>query len=284
MRGVRQTRSGISVLGEQDLPAFEALTQRDPVVNVFAAHRARTTRLEPRWLGGQVWGMFDSGELRSACHVGANLVPVECSPEDARAFAGRAAGHGRTVATIVGPQDAVAPMWDVLQPAWGQAREIRWAQAHMALDGEPLVEPDPQVRVTPEDQLDVIYPACVAMYREEVGTDPETGVPQGLYRTRVTQLVSRRWSFSRIEGGRVLFKAEVASASPYAAQVQGVWVNPEHRGEGLSVGGMAAVAQIVRREIAPVCSLYVNHWNLPARRAYERVGFRRTATFATVMF
>ena len=46
------------------------------------------------------------------------------------------------------------------------------------------------------------------------GTDPETGVPPGLYRTRVTQLVSRRWSFSRIEDGRVLFKAEVASASP----------------------------------------------------------------------
>jgi predicted GNAT family acetyltransferase len=47
---------------------------------------------------------------------------------------------------------------------------------------------------------------------------------------------------------------------------------------------MAAVVELVRREVAPVVSLYVNEWNAPARRAYEKVGFRQTATFATVMF
>jgi len=47
---------------------------------------------------------------------------------------------------------------------------------------------------------------------------------------------------------------------------------------------MAAVADLVRREIAPHVSLYVNDWNTPARRAYERVGFAETARFATVMF
>jgi len=47
---------------------------------------------------------------------------------------------------------------------------------------------------------------------------------------------------------------------------------------------VAAVAEACRRDIAPVVSLYANIWNEPARRAYERVGFRQTATFATVMF
>ncbi len=47
---------------------------------------------------------------------------------------------------------------------------------------------------------------------------------------------------------------------------------------------MAAVVDLVRREIAPTVSLYVNDWNVPARRAYERVGFRETARFSTVMF
>jgi predicted GNAT family acetyltransferase len=31
-------------------------------------------------------------------------------------------------------------------------------------------------------------------------------------------------------------------------------------------------------------SLYANAWNEPARRAYARVGFEQTGTFATVMF
>jgi predicted GNAT family acetyltransferase len=81
-----------------------------------------------------------------------------------------------------------------------------------------------------------------------------------------------------------VFKAEVACATPYAAQVQGVWVPPDRRGEGLATAGMAAVVEMVRREVAPVVSLYVNDWNESARRAYERVGFRETTRFATVMF
>ncbi len=58
----------------------------------------------------------------------------------------------------------------------------------------------------------------------------------------------------------------------------------DRRGEGLAVGGMAAVAQLVQKSIAPRVSLYVNEWNEPARRAYERVGFRQTTTFSTIMF
>ena len=84
------TRHGVRPLGTPDLDAFLALTNRNPVVNVFADHRARTTNLEPRWLGGEIWGRFEGGDLVAACHVGANLVPVEATPDDARAFAERA--------------------------------------------------------------------------------------------------------------------------------------------------------------------------------------------------
>jgi predicted GNAT family acetyltransferase len=83
----------------------------------------------------------------------------------------------------------------------------------------------------------------------------------------------------------VVFKAEVACVTPYAAQVQGVWVRPDRRGEGLSTSGMAAVvSHVISTGLAPVVSLYVNEWNTPARAAYARVGFEQTATFATLMF
>jgi predicted GNAT family acetyltransferase len=38
------------------------------------------------------------------------------------------------------------------------------------------------------------------------------------------------------------------------------------------------------RSVAPAVSLYVNDFNLPARRAYERVGLRNVGTFASVLF
>jgi len=281
---VLTTRHGVRPLAAPDLDAFLQLTAQDPVVNVFADYRARTTNLEPRWLGGEMWGRFVDGDLVAACHVGANLVPVQASADDARTFAERALTRGRTVSTIVGPHDAVRVLWDGLAGSWGRPRETRWEQPHLELSGAPLVEPDPGVRRTTREDLEELYPACVAMYTEEVGVSPEYGGGADLYRARVTQLMNRGWSFARFDDGRLVFKAEVACASPYAAQVQGVWVPPDRRGEGLAISGMAAVADLVRREIAPVVSLYVNEWNTPARRAYASVGFRETARFSTVMF
>ncbi|HWJ81322.1 MAG TPA: GNAT family N-acetyltransferase [Nocardioides sp.] len=277
------TRHGVRVLGSADLDAFLALARQEPVVNVFAIHRAHTTNLEPRWLGGEMWGRFDAGRLVAACHVAANLVPVQADEDDAIAFAERALARRRTVSTIVGPQDAVRPFWERVSGAWGAPRDARWDQRHLVLDRPPDVDPDPRVRISVRDDLDVLYPACVSMYTEEVGVSPEIGGAE-LYRARVSQLISRAWSFARYDDGELVFKAEVACATPDAAQIQGVWVPPDRRGQGLATAGMAAVVNLVRARIAPVVSLYVNDWNLSARHAYERVGFVETARFATVMF
>jgi predicted GNAT family acetyltransferase len=278
------TQHGLRLLGRSDLPAMLELAARDPVVNVFVDYRSRLTQLDPRWLGGEVWGYQVRGRLVSACHSAANLVPVQASDEALAAFADRAAAHRRRCATIVGPTQTVARLWAHLEPHWGPARELRWDQPHLQTGSVPEVPGDPLVRRSERADLEVLYPACVAMYTEEVGVSPEEGGGADLYRARTAQLVAKGWSFSRIERGEVVFKAEVAAASPYACQIQGVYVPPHRRGEGLATAGMAAVVRLALRDIAPVVSLYVNAHNVGARRAYERVGFEQTATFATIMF
>ena len=272
------------MLGPADLPAALEVLAADPVANVFVEYRSRMTQLDPRWLGGQMWGYVVDDELQSMCHVGANLVPVAGTPESCAAFADRATQQRRVSSTIVGPHDAVELLWSGLAEEWGKPRELRWDQPHLETSSEARVQGDPAVRRTTPDEIDVLYPACVAMYREEVGVSPEADGGRNLYRARVAQLVNRGWSFSRIEDGRVLFKAEVACATPTACQIQGVWVDPELRGEGLCTRGMAAVVDVALREIAPTVALYVNAHNAAARTAYERVGFRQSATFSTIMF
>lgn len=277
--------SGVRVLGPPDLPEFLALAAQDPVVNVFVDYRARTTQLDRRWLGGEVLGRFVAGELVSALHVGANLVPVQAGLDDLRAFAEMLAPRRHSCATLVGPHASVDALWSLLAQELGRPRETRWRQPHLEISGPPLVAADPDVRRTHQFDMDQLYPACVAMYTEEVGLSPESGGGAALYRARVAQLVSRGWSFAHFDDdGRVLFKAEVACTSPQAAQIQGVYVVPELRGQGLATAGMAAVVETVRRDIAPTVSLYVNEWNHAARTAYERVGFTETARFSTVMF
>jgi predicted GNAT family acetyltransferase len=283
---VLRTREQVRVLGPGDRDGFVALAEQDPVVNVFADYRARLTNLDERWLGGQVWGRFEGDELVAGCHLGANLVPVQCTPDDVGAFADVALRRRNSVGTIVGPSDVVAALWDLLEPRWAKPREVRARQPHLQMDRHPEIPGDPCVRVTTPADLEVLYPACVAMYTEEVGVSPENDAGGGdLYRARIRQLIGRGWSMASFDEAGVVFKAEVACATPYAAQVQGVWVRPDRRGEGLAVSGMAAVvSHVLGTRMAPVVSLYVNEWNAPARAAYARVGFEQTATFATMMF
>lgn len=231
-----------------------------------------------------MWGWYEDDELLSMCHVGANLVPVNADPEACAAFAERATAQRVGSATVVGPRASVEAIWDGLKGTWDKPREFRWDQPHLELSGGPAIDPDPLVRRTEPGEVELLYPACVAMYTEEVGVSPEYDGGRDLYRARVKQLVNRGWSFSRIEHGTVVFKAEVACVSPATAQIQGVYVDPSRRGEGVAAAGMAAVAVAVLQDLAPVVSLYVNAHNLPARAAYARCGFEQTATFSTIMF
>ena len=102
------------MLGPSDVAAGLEVIATDPVVNVFADYRTRITQLDPRWLGGEMWGYFDGDRLASMCHVGANLVPVEATTDDARAFGERALTRSRSVSTIVGKHEAVEVFWNTV--------------------------------------------------------------------------------------------------------------------------------------------------------------------------
>ncbi len=279
-------RSSVRLLGRHELDEALELCLRDPVTNLFVASRVHAARR--RGAGGEFWGWYDGGALQSLCWAGANLVPVEATAEAVDVFADRARRQGRQCASIVGPAEAVLPLWELLAPSWGPARDVRSTQPLMVIDGPPLVPVDPLVRLTTADDLPVVAPACVAMFTEEVGYSPVAADGGALYHAQVAGLVTAGRSLARIEEGprgrEVVFKAELGSVIPEGAQVQGVWVNPHHRGRGLAAPGMAAVVEIVRARVAPTVSLYVNDYNVRAVRTYERVGFRRVGTFATVLF
>ena len=275
--------STVRPLTAGDLPHLERLIRSDPVTHCFVESRlesaARSGRLGPEW-----WGIDDADEITSAIYLGANIVPVETDSAARAEFARMLLRTGRRGSSIVGPADEVLDLWARLGARWGPARDVRARQLLMAVDRNPLIDPDPQVRAVAMEELDVLMPACIAMFTEEVGVSPVAGGGGAAYRARVAEIVREGRAFARIENDRVVFKAEVGVTTSRACQVQGVWVSPERRREGISVPGMSAVVAHARRVCAPLVSLYVNDYNDPARRCYEAVGFTQVGTFATVLF
>ncbi|QDN90542.1 GNAT family N-acetyltransferase [Streptomyces sp. RLB3-6] len=280
------TQTTTRVLEPSDLDAALAVLDRDPVANAFVASRVQVAGLDPWRLGGEMWGWYEDGMLRSLCYAGANLVPICATPRAVRGFADRARRAGRRCSSIVGPVEATAQLWRLLEPSWGPAREVRAHQPLMVTDRLPAdIVPDPYVRRIRKDEMETIMPACVAMFTEEVGVSPLAGDGGLLYQARVAELVGTGRSFARLDqNGKVVFKAEIGAATRQACQVQGVWVDPEYRGQGLAAPGMAAVMRYALADIAPLVSLYVNDFNTPARATYHRVGFQEVGAFMSVLF
>jgi predicted GNAT family acetyltransferase len=274
----------VRVLDGGDTGQLLALAHRDAVANVFIlSHLEVAGTASPTAGGASILGVFDGGTLLGACWAGANLVPIELAPELAGLVAMAAHRSGRRYASIFGPAETVLAIYAALEQLGQVAHEVRDHQPLLTISGPPAVRSEPALGFGQLADFDKILPACAAMFEEEVGYSPYLGGRE-YYSRRVRSLVRQGHSLVHVNGeGQVVFKAELGAVTQEVTQVQGVWMNPEFRGLGLSAGYMAAVV-VLAQTLAPVTSLYVNDFNAKARATYDRVGFRQVGTFATVLF
>ncbi|MGK5522452.1 GNAT family N-acetyltransferase [Micromonospora sp. URMC 107] len=271
-------------LGESERRAVERLLDLDPFAGAQVAERITARGLAWWRAEGRVLGYGSRRNLESICWLGGNVTPVLATEPAVAAYADLLAGEERLCSSIVGRADAVLGLWDRLSAVWGPARDVRPNQPLLATDALPALRADPEVRRVRASEIDRLFPAAVAMYTEEVGVSPLADDGGRGYRRRVTDLVRTGRAYARFVDGQVVFKAELAVVTRRTAQVQGVWVAPDWRGRGIASAAMAAVVRDTLLRVAPTVSLYVNDFNLPARRVYERCGFRPVGTLATVLF
>lgn len=271
-------------LGSRDLPLMRELMARNPIVNCFVASRVGA-RVEFGWnLPGQLLGFFLDESLESMVFAGANVVPVETDQHSRELFANRLASLGRRCTSIVGERDEVLGLWALLEPTWAPPREIRSDQPVFAISAVPKVLSHPGVRRVDMGELDALLPACVAMFTEEVGVSPLRSGESEAYRSRIAELINQGRAYAIFDGVDVVFKAEVGAVAGGVCQVQGVWVKPELRGQGLATPALSAVISDAMSNFAPVVSLYANSYNKRALRVYHRLGMHQVATFATVLW
>lgn len=270
-------------------PALEQLIAADPLVNaVIAARLAALRTVEPTRLGGVLIGVSREGDrgLCAAAFHGGNLLPIGGGPDDWQVLGEHLADGPRHCTSIVGRAPAVTALWSVLEPRWGPPRAIRERQPLLVLRrGDALpVDADRRLRVMGPADIDRYLPAAAAMFSEELGVSPFAGPAGVSYRRRIEGLLAGGRAFGIVDAdGRMAFKADLGALTSATCQVQGVWVRPDLRGRGLGTAALAGVLQHGLR-LAPSVSLYVNEFNLAARRMYARLGMAQVASLATVLF
>jgi GNAT superfamily N-acetyltransferase len=271
------TTERVRRLDPRDAPAAAALLDVDVVRNAFLRSELRLGALR----SGAWWGVDTGAELRSVLAAGTLAVPWLGSPDDAVALA-RVLDRQRQPQLMTGPREHVIAIHRAQRPN-PRPREIRDPQPLLVLGrGALRVAPASGLRRGTLADLDRLTAASAAMHREEMGVDP-LAIDPGGWRQRMATLIERGWSYVLEERGRVIFKAELSAWTPEASLVQGVYTVPQRRREGIGTAAMAALCEVLLGE-APLCTLYVNHFNTAARRLYDTLGFDHVGDFATLFF
>ena len=289
----RPTREGVRVLGREDgLHRLRASDRQEvlrllraaPEFNVYLLAQIDRGALHQPEVAGLMMGYVRDGLITSVCCFGPNLVFSEpVSSEALEAYAEYARRHDFGQRLLVGEDAQVAMFMAGLEPRY-PVRLIRTGQVLYRLDSNHLNAEArmSELRAADISELSSLVAIDEAMVLEELGFSPfrydYEGYVEG-WRRRIRE--QRAWVVG--EPGGLVFKLEQSAVSDDAVQLSGVYTRPIVRRRGIA---RRAVGEMCARllEEAPLVTLYVDADNMPARSAYEWVGFKAVGSVRSVWF
>lgn len=219
------------------------------------------------------------GQLEGVALIGHATLFETRSDEALIAFANLAQKSTRTH-VLLGEMDKVVTFWSHYADG-GQAprlmcRELLFEQKFPV----DVKKPVRGLRRATLRDLEMIMPVHAQMAFEESGVNPMEKDPNG-FRLRCARRIEQGRVWVLIENGRLIFKADIMSDTSEVIYLEGIYVAPEERGNGI---GLRCLSQLTRNLLArtKTVSLLVNEQNETASAFYLKAGFKLRAQYDTI--
>lgn len=223
----------------------------------------------------------ERGRLEGVALIGHATLFEARTPRALRAFA-RAAQSRPNLHLVLGESGPVAEFWRLYR-AEGQPLRLACRELLFQMDrgdmenGSEAVE---GLRLATREDLPLIMPVQARMVEDESGLDPRLTDPEGFLR-RCERRIDRGRTSVLTEGGRLVFKAEVMAEAEGVVYLEGIYVAPEERGQGVGLRCLSRLTSELLRRGTSVC-LLVNERNESAHAFYRRAGFRFDCHYDTI--
>ena len=137
-----------------------------------------------------------------------------------------------------------------------------------------------EVRYATLDELEKVAEAQAEVALLESGVDPMVRDREGFLK-RVARRIEQDRVFVVVQDGELIFKADVVAQTDDVAYLEGVYVNPKHRGQGIASECLAEVGLRLLSEVQNVC-LLSNVEFRNAHKSFLKAGFRNTDQCTTL--
>ena len=278
----RQANSALTVrplTATDETEVLEFLAAR-PLHTVILVGFIRDNGLESPLNRGTFYGCRNAAdELEGVALIG-HATLFETRTEAALTAFAQIAQTCRHTHMLLGEQEKVEQFWADYstggQPARLVCREMlfeqRWPVAvREAVEG---------LRLATEADLELVAPVQAELAYEESGINPLEKDPEG-FRRRCARRIEQGRVWVWVEEGRLIFKTDIISETEDVTYLEGIWVNPQERGQGLALRCMAQLGHTLLQKTKAL-SILVNERNAAARHLYRRAGFKLHGCYDTI--
>ena len=219
------------------------------------------------------------GQLDGVALIG-HVTLFETRKEDALAAFARLAQDCSSASVVMGEADKVERFLSYYQRNGQAPRLICREQLFEQRQPQEIDEAVQGLRLATAAELELVVPVHAQIAFEESGVNPLFVDPEGFYR-RCARRIEQKRVWVNVENNELIFKADIISDSPEMIYLEGVYVNPNKRGQGLGARCMKQLTNQLLGRTKSVC-LLVNQQNSAAQACYQKAAYQLRDLYDTL--
>ncbi len=262
----------------EEAEVIEFLSAR-PLHTVFMLGLIRDNGLlSPKNRGSFYGSRNQAGQLEAVALIG-HATMVEAHTEESLIAVARVARNCNNTHLIRGEQQSIKTFWTYYSGSCSEPRSVS-CERLFELSEVPSHLSDVTLRPATMDDFDKVVTVNAAMALEEGGSNPLQRDPSG-FRKRTAGRIEQNRVWVLVDDNRLIFKADVVSATPAVTYLEGIYVHPEERRKGHALRCLTTLSSQLLTGTKSIC-LTVNDRNRNAVALYEKVGFKFHSSYETI--
>ena len=258
-------------LTTENAPQVLSFLAERPLHNVVMAGLIHDNGIESEFNRGTFFGCHNAAGLLVGVALIGHAIFIDARSDEAlRRFAKLAHAFPRAH-MLMGEKELIERFWRFYAPDQEPNHRICREVLFELNDQSTRHEYVANLRIARLSDLARVVPVHAAMAFEESGVHPMQTDAEG-FRRRCQRRIEQGRTWVLVEQNQLIFKAEIVSETPEATYLEGLYVHPAHRGQGV---GSKCVAQLTRGLLdrTKSISLLVNEERRQAQAFFRKLGF-----------